>query len=218
MTKALRQGDISIASRALETFDCDFYQGFGGGEMGGLVSYLMPDDHRAEGKAKRLSSVGRPANYAQICIRDLKDGAPLPANEPGEITVCSPSNFSGYLSRPDETAKTLRGEWVYTADVGYLDEDGYLYAVDRAKDMVVIGGMNVSSAEAEAVLAEHPAVKSVAVIGLPSEGWGRGRHGDRGLERRSERNIARVDANRPIAPCGIQVAESRVVRQRVSAQ
>jgi len=69
--------------------------------------------------------------------------------------VRSPSNFSGYLNRPDDTAKTLRGEWVHTGDVGYLDPDGYLFAVDRAKDMVVTGGMNVSSAEVEAVLAEH---------------------------------------------------------------
>ncbi|WP_051482067.1 AMP-binding protein [Paraburkholderia nodosa] len=165
-------------ARALQTFACDFYQGFGGGEMGGLVSYLMPEDHRAvlegdaDADAKRLASVGRPAGYAEICIRDLKSGVPLPANEPGEITVRSASNFSGYLNRPEDTAKTLRGEWVYTGDVGYLDNDGYLFAIDRAKDMVVTGGMNVSSAEVEAVLAEHPAVKSVAVIGLPSEEWG----------------------------------------------
>lgn len=163
-------------ARALQTFSCDFYQGFGGGEMGGLVSYLMPQDHRAalgeDASATRLASVGRPAGYAEICIRDLKTGAPLPANAPGEITVRSASNFSGYLNRPDDTAKTLRGEWVHTGDVGYLDEDGYLFAVDRAKDMVVTGGMNVSSAEVEAVLAEHPAVKSAAVIGLPSEEWG----------------------------------------------
>jgi acyl-CoA synthetase (AMP-forming)/AMP-acid ligase II len=160
--------------RALQSFECDFYQGFGGGEMGGLVSYLMPDDHRAvlEDGAHRLASAGRPAGYVEICIRDLKDGTPLPANEPGEITVRSASNFSGYLNRPDDTVKTLRGEWVYTGDVGYLDDEGYLYAVDRAKDMVVTGGMNVSSAEVEAVLAEHPAVKAAAVIGLPSEEWG----------------------------------------------
>ncbi|WP_246791794.1 AMP-binding protein [Burkholderia perseverans] len=163
-------------ARALRTFDCGFYQGFGGGEMGGLVSYLMPDDHRAalseDDGRNRLASVGRPAGYVEICIRDLQDGTPLPANAPGEITVRSASNFSGYLNRPEDTARTLRGAWVYTGDVGYLDDDGYLYAVDRAKDMVVTGGMNVSSAEVEAVLAEHPAVKAAAVIGLPSEEWG----------------------------------------------
>ncbi|MFM0201509.1 AMP-binding protein [Paraburkholderia fungorum] len=160
--------------RALQSFDCGFYQGFGGGEMGGLVSYLMPDDHRAAlgGDATRLASVGRPAGYVEIRIRHLSDGTPLPANEPGEITVRSASNFSGYLNRPEDTAKTLRGEWVFTGDVGYLDDEGYLFAVDRAKDMVITGGMNVSSAEVEAALSEHPAVKAVAVIGLPSEEWG----------------------------------------------
>ena len=160
--------------RALQSFDCGFYQGFGGGEMGGLVSYLMPDDHRAalQDGTDRLASVGRPAGYVEIRIRDLKDGTPLPANEPGEIAVRSASNFSGYLNRPEDTARTLRGEWVFTGDVGYIDDDGYLYAVDRAKDMIVTGGMNVSSAEVEAALSEHPAVKSVAVIGLPSEEWG----------------------------------------------
>jgi acyl-CoA synthetase (AMP-forming)/AMP-acid ligase II len=162
--------------RALELFPGSFYQGFGGGEMGGLVSYLMPADHRneldVEQAAHRLSSVGRPAKYAEICIRNLENGTPLPANEAGEITVRSPSNFAGYLNRPDETAKTLRGDWVYTGDVGYLDDEGYLYAVDRAKDMVVTGGMNVSSAEVEGVLSEHPAVRAAAVIGLPSDEWG----------------------------------------------
>ncbi|CAN7780374.1 AMP-binding protein [Caballeronia sp. LjRoot34] len=162
--------------RALDIFPCGFYQGFGGGEMGGLVSYLMPEHHREalllENPARLLASVGRPAKYAEICIRNLQDGTPLPRNEPGEITVRSPSNFSGYLNRPEDTAKTLRGEWVYTGDIGYLDDDGFLFAVDRAKDMVVTGGMNVSSAEVEAVLSEHPCVKAVAVIGLPSDEWG----------------------------------------------
>lgn len=165
--------------RAMRSFDCGFYQGFGGGEMGGLVSYLMPEDHRAAldeknagGGRNLLASVGRPAGYVEIRIRDLQDGTPLPANQAGEITVRSASNFSGYLNRPEDTARTLRGEWVHTGDVGYLDDEGYLYAVDRAKDMVVTDGMNVSSAEVEAVLAEHPAVKSAAVIGLPSEEWG----------------------------------------------
>lgn len=162
--------------RALELFACDFYQGFGGGEMGGLVSYLMPADHRnAKDHAdavKKLSSAGRPAKYAEIVIRDLETAEPLPVNEIGEITVRSPSNFCGYLNRPDETEKTLRGEWVYTGDVGYIDDDGFLYAVDRAKDMVVTGGMNVSSAEVEAVLSEHPAIMFAAVIGLPDQEWG----------------------------------------------
>jgi acyl-CoA synthetase (AMP-forming)/AMP-acid ligase II len=164
-----------VIRRAMSVLPCQFYQGFGGGEMGGLVSFLMPEDHLAalgdERAAGRLRSAGRPARYAEIRIRGL-DGTVCGSDEVGEITVRSPSNFSGYWNRPQETAQTVRGEWVYTGDMGYLDEAGYLYAVDRAKDMVITGGMNVSSAEVEAVLMEHPDVTGAAVIGLPDEEWG----------------------------------------------
>jgi len=167
---------VAVLRRALQMLPCEFYQGFGGGELGGLVSYLLPDDHRAaladSGLARRLASGGRPAGYAEVVVRDLKTGEPLPRNEAGEITVRSASNFAGYHQRPEDTARTLRGEWVYTGDVGYVDDDGFLFVVDRVKDMVVTGGMNVSSAEVEAALAEHPAVRAAAVIGLPDEEWG----------------------------------------------
>jgi enoyl-CoA hydratase/carnithine racemase len=122
--------------------------------------------------AKRLSSAGRIATYAEIVIRDLQSGEAVARNEIGEITVRSPSNFSGYHNRPGETANTLHGAWVHTGDVGYVDDDGFLFVVDRVKDMVLSGGMNVSSAEVEAVLAEHPAVQAAAVIGIPDDEWG----------------------------------------------
>lgn len=166
----------SVIRRALNVLPCAFYQGFGGGELGGLVSFLLPDVHRAVAAgtqpAKRLSSAGRIATYAEIVIRDLQSGEAVARSEIGEITVRSPSNFSGYHNRPDETAKTLQGPWVYTGDVGYIDEDGFLFVIDRVKDMVLSGGMNVSSAEVEAVLIEHPAVQSAAVIGVPDDEWG----------------------------------------------
>jgi acyl-CoA synthetase (AMP-forming)/AMP-acid ligase II len=164
-----------VIRRAMDVLPCEFYQGFGGGEMGGLVSYLMPEDHTAalaEARlADRLRSAGRPARYAEVRIRAL-DGTVLGRGEVGEITVRSQSNFSGYWHRPQETAQTVRGEWIYTGDMGYFDEAGFLYAVDRAKDMVITGGMNVSSAEVEAVLMEHPDIAATAVIGLPDEEWG----------------------------------------------
>lgn len=193
MAEELRRGTYDIASlrllgytgakmpaavlcRAMERFACDFYQGFGGGEMGGWVAFLTPQHHRAIRNdpvmAERMSSVGKPASYAEIRLRGVGDDQPVPAGELGEITVRSSSNFSGYLNRPDETADTLRGEWVYTGDVGYFDAEGFLFAVDRVKDLVITGGMNVASAEVEAVLAEHAAIESVAVIGLPSDEWG----------------------------------------------
>ncbi|GIH13910.1 class I adenylate-forming enzyme family protein [Rugosimonospora africana] len=164
-----------VIRRAMEILPCEFYQGFGGGEIGGLVSFLLPEDHAAaladERMAERLRSAGRPARYAEVRIRAI-DGTVLGRTEVGEITVRSPSNFSGYWNRPEETAHTVRGDWVYTGDMGYFDEAGYLYAVDRAKDMVITGGNNVSPAEVEAVLMEHPDIAAASVIGLPDEEWG----------------------------------------------
>ena len=165
-----------VIRKALNQLPCGFYQGFGGGEMGGLVSYLKPEDHprTSDGDqdlARRLVTAGRPAKYAELVIRS-PDGAALPVGEPGEISVRSASNFAGYHNRPEETARTLRGEWVYTGDVGFLDEEGMLHVIDRLKDMIITGGMNVSTAEVEAVLMDHPAVKGAAVFGLPDDGWG----------------------------------------------
>ncbi|MGC1305512.1 MAG: AMP-binding protein [Caulobacteraceae bacterium] len=166
----------AVIRRALRLLPWSFYQGFGGGEMGGLVSYLKPQDHPRdmddEAGLKRLATVGRPALYAELVIRNLQDGSPAPQGEPGEITVRSPSNFMGYLNRPEETAATLRGEWVHSGDVGYIDEEGLLHVVDRVKDMVLTGGMNVSSAEVEGVLMDHPMVQSAAVFGVPDDDWG----------------------------------------------
>ncbi|VCU70856.1 Long-chain-fatty-acid--CoA ligase FadD13 [Pigmentiphaga humi] len=166
----------ALLQRALDKLPCAFYQGFGGGELGGLVSFLTPEDHdcalRFPALRHRLSSVGRPAQYAEICLRQLAEDGSAGSDDAGEIIVRSPSNFSGYWQRPDETSHALQGEWVHTGDVGRFDADGYLYVIDRVKDMVVSGGMNVSSAEVEAVLSEHPRVHSVAVIGLPDDEWG----------------------------------------------
>lgn len=166
---------LATIRRALTTLPSEMYHGFGGGEMGGLVSYLLPEQHREAMAdptlAERLRSVGRPSRYATIRIRDARERI-VGAGEIGEITVKSPSNFSGYWRRDVETSETLRGEWVFTGDLGFFDGDGFLYAVDRKKDMVLTGGMNVSSAEVEAVLVEHPDVSEAAVIGVPDEEWG----------------------------------------------
>lgn len=156
-----------LIERAMDVLPCGFYQGYGGGEMGGLVSYLQPDDHASE----RIKSVGRVAKYATVKILDDDDNE-LPTGELGEVVVKSPSNFAGYWDRPSETEATLRGDWVYTGDAGYIDEDGYLYCVDRKKDIVITGGMNVSSAEVEAEAMAHPAVLTAAVVGVPDEVWG----------------------------------------------
>ncbi|MCB0996071.1 MAG: AMP-binding protein, partial [Acidimicrobiales bacterium] len=90
----------------------------------------------------------------------------------GEIVAAGPQVMSGYWNAPDPSAATLRGGWLHTGDVGYVDEEGYVYLVDRKKDMIVTGGSNVYSVEVEKAVEDHPSVREVAVIGVPDERWG----------------------------------------------
>jgi acyl-CoA synthetase (AMP-forming)/AMP-acid ligase II len=94
------------------------------------------------------------------------------ANALGEIVLRGPKVFKGYWKDPEATARTFRGGWFHTGDVGYLDDEGFLYIVDRKKDMIVSGGENIASPEVERVLYEHPAVLEAAVVGEPDERWG----------------------------------------------
>ena len=97
---------------------------------------------------------------------------PVPAGEPGEICVRGPLVMKGYHGLPEETAKAFSGGWLHTGDVGRFDEDGFLYIVDRKKDMIVTGGFNVFPRELEDVISAHPSVAMVQVIGVPDERWG----------------------------------------------
>ncbi len=114
----------------------------------------------------------------------------MPPGEPGEICVCGPLVMQGYRNLPEQTAETFAGGWLHTGDMAREDEDGFWYIVDRTKDMIVTGGFNVFPREVEDVIAEHPAVAQVGVIGVPDEKWGeavtaRGRAAaGRGAERR----------------------------------
>jgi acyl-CoA synthetase (AMP-forming)/AMP-acid ligase II len=137
------------------------------------LTYLSPDDHRAGGV--RLASCGRPLPGIALCIHG-PDGQPVARGETGEICVRAGVVMTRYHDRPDETAEVLRAGWYHTGDVGYLDDDGYLFLVDRAKDMIVSGGENVYSVEVEQAISAHPAVAQVAVIGIPHERWGEAVH------------------------------------------
>ena len=119
----------------------------------------------------KLGSVGRPCLHLELDILD-EDGRSVAAGERGEIVLRGPKVFTGYWRDPDATAKAFAGGWFHTGDIGVRDEDGYLYIVDRVKDMIVSGGENIAGSEVERVLYEHEAVVEVAVVGRPDERWG----------------------------------------------
>jgi acyl-CoA synthetase (AMP-forming)/AMP-acid ligase II len=147
---------------------------FGQSEAPMMISTLAPAEHfRDDGTVatERLSSAGRPTPLTIVAIMD-DEGHQLAVGERGEIVIRGPLVMAGYYKNPQATAETSQHGWHHTGDIGYLDADGYLFIVDRAKDMIITGGFNVYSAEVEQVLLAHPAVQDCAVIGLPDEKWG----------------------------------------------
>ncbi|TMC50265.1 MAG: fatty acid--CoA ligase [Chloroflexi bacterium] len=156
-----------LLSRCIELFGCRFTQVYGLTETTGAVTTLPHEDHSGE----RLLSCGRANLGTDIRIVDA-GGNDLPTGEVGEIVIRTMQNMAGYWRRDDDTAAVLRDGWFHTGDAGCLDPDGYLYIRDRIKDMIVSGGENVYPVEVEAVLAEHPDVVDVAVLGVPDVRWG----------------------------------------------
>ena len=147
---------------------------FGQTEAPMMISMMSPREHfNADGTVARhrLSSAGRPGPLVQVGVMN-GDGALLPAGENGEIVVRGSLVMQGYYKDARATEEARRFGWHHTGDIGYLDADGYLYIVDRAKDMIISGGFNVYSAEVEQALMQHPDVQDSAVIGLPDEKWG----------------------------------------------
>jgi len=153
-----------------------FAQGYGQTELAPLVSVLAPSDHVLDGpKANKLSSAGRAVIGCEVKIVS-EDGRTCAAGEVGEILVKSPGSMLGYWKLPEQTNETLQDGWVHTGDGAYRDSDGFIFIVDRLKDMIVTGGENVFSAEVESAISTHPAVAEVAVIGIPAEQWGEAVH------------------------------------------
>lgn len=147
---------------------------FGQTEAPMMVSTLAPAAHfRPDGTlaAERLTSAGKPTPLTTVAIMDPEGGL-LPPGGRGEIVVRGPLVMAGYYKDPEATAEASRHGWHHTGDIGYLDADGYLFIVDRLKDMIITGGFNVYSAEVEQALLAHPGVLDCAVIGLPDEKWG----------------------------------------------
>jgi fatty-acyl-CoA synthase len=143
-------------------------QGYGLTETSPSVSFLA-----SEFALSKIGSAGRPAFLDEIRLAGPGGAVVAAPLERGEICVKGPNVMKGYWNRPDATAAAIDPEgWFHTGDLGYFDEEGFLYIVDRVKDMVITGGENVYPAEVESVLYQHPAVAEVAVIGLPDERWG----------------------------------------------
>lgn len=151
--------------------DTDFFQGYGMTEAASVLTMLGPDEHRSG----RLDCAGAPVFGVELAVTDSL-GNRLGPGETGEICAQGGNLMRQYWNKPGETGEAFRDGWYRTGDIGFLDEGGYLHLTDRAKDMIVTGGENVYSTEVENVLSTHPAVREVAVIGIPSDVWGEAVH------------------------------------------
>jgi acyl-CoA synthetase (AMP-forming)/AMP-acid ligase II len=151
-----------------------FVQLFGQAEAPMTISYLRKEEHLLEGteeQMKRLTSAGIPRTDLEVKVVDDLD-RDLPPGKMGEIVVRGEVVMKGYWKNPEATAETLRGGWLHTGDLGVVDEKGYVYILDRAKDMIISGGENIYSREIEDIIIQYPSVLEVAVIGVPDEKWG----------------------------------------------
>ncbi len=157
-------------AEAIEHWGPIFFQFFGQTEAPMVITHLKKADHDLS-KPERLASCGRPVPWMHVALLDA-DNQPAPPGESGEICVRGPLVMDGYKDLPDETAEALSGNWLHTGDVGRFDDEGFLYIVDRTKDMVITGGFNVFPREVEDVISQHAAVNTVMVIGVPDPKWG----------------------------------------------
>lgn len=155
-----------------------FINAFGQTETASTITMLPPEDHDLSGapamvekKLKRLSSIGKPLEDVTVRIVD-EDGSDVPCGQVGEIIASGPRLMKGYWHREDATKETMRNGWLFTGDLGYVDEDGYIFLAGRAKDFIKRGGEMISPDEVEQVLMSHPAVDEAAVIGVQDDYWG----------------------------------------------
>jgi acyl-CoA synthetase (AMP-forming)/AMP-acid ligase II len=161
---------IDRAMKALPS--AGFCQAYGMTELSPIATLLLPKYHLAEQRALgKLRSAGTACTLAEVRIVDAEDKE-VPRGTVGEVVVRGPGVMLGYWNKPTETAAAIRNGWMHTGDGGRMDEDGFVFVVDRIKDMIVTGGENVYSIEVENAVLKHPAVATCAVIGIPDEQWG----------------------------------------------
>ena len=165
---------VEDLKKAIEKFGSCLVQLFGQGESPMTISYLPHWAHKTNGspqEIKRLGSAGFARTDVEIKIFDREENE-LPPGHIGEIATRSDLVMKGYWNDPETTADTIKNGWLHTGDVGYLDDNGYLFIMDRSKDMIISGGENIYPREIEEVLIRHPAVREVSVIGVPDLKWG----------------------------------------------
>ena len=155
----------SVAERAQEVFGQVLCQTYGQAEAPMTITLLKPEEH------DRVGSAGRPYKTMAVRVHDDED-RPLPRGETGEIVCRGPSVSAGYWHREEATAETHRGGWLHTGDIGYQDEEGYVFLLDRANDMIISGGFNVYPREVEDALTRHPSVVEAAVVSVADDKWG----------------------------------------------
>jgi acyl-CoA synthetase (AMP-forming)/AMP-acid ligase II len=196
---------LEVVRRGTQAFpDAAFIHLYGATETSPLLTGLpdeveLIDDERAR-------SAGQPVLGCEVVIRD-HDGTPLPAGRPGEVTVRGANVMVGYWNKPDQTAAALRDGWYWTGDVGRLDEHGYLFLLDRSKDMIITGGENVYCTEVEDAIYTHPAVLEATVFGIPDDQWGEAVHAVVVL-----REGASAEASDIIDHCRERIAHYKVPR------
>jgi long-chain acyl-CoA synthetase len=160
---------IELQKRAIRFFQCGLVQSYGQVESAGVLTFLHAEDHSLEESApymRKLMSVGKEAIGVEVRVVD-DSGKEVAPNQIGEVVARGPNLFAGYFREPAHTAEVLRDGWLRTGDIASVDEEGYIYIVDRKRDILMIGGISVDPREIEDILEEHPAVKEAAVIGRP---------------------------------------------------
>jgi long-chain acyl-CoA synthetase len=165
-TETLRQARAAFA-------DATLLHIYGATETSPIVTLLPSEEHGLD--SPRARSCGQPAVGVEVRIVDA-DGNPVLTGTVGEVCTRGPHIMAGYWNKPEETARALRDGWYRTGDLAYMDEEAYLFHVDRSKDMIVTGGENVYSSEVENALHQHPAVAEAAVFGVPHPRWGEAVH------------------------------------------
>ena len=170
---------VEVITKAIEELPgTRFINAFGQTESASTITMLTPEDHVIEGtpaeralKLKRLGSIGRALGDTEVKIFD-EEGNEAPTDEVGEIVARGPRVMKGYWKADEATNTTIRNGWLYTGDMGYMDEAGYIFLSGRAKDIIIRAGENISPEQVEATLHSHPAIDEAAVIGVPDPQWG----------------------------------------------